>query len=96
VAEDARERALAWAREQAAAWLDAMQIEDVMIPYSDWVGDWSEYHGNNRWQPLDGGHRAGEDCLAVLDCLRAMGRDCADEYATAAAGAGGTGEGTAN
>ncbi|MFJ8957315.1 exonuclease domain-containing protein [Streptomyces sp. NPDC102381] len=79
--EGARERSLGWARdpvvwagEQAGAWLGGMTFEDVMIPYSDWVGDWSEYHGNNRWQPLNGGHRAAGDCRAVLDCLRAMGR----------------------
>ncbi|WP_432040992.1 exonuclease domain-containing protein [Streptomyces chartreusis] len=88
------EEAAAWAREQAAAWLDGMQFEDVMIPYSDWVGDWSEYWGNNRWQPLQGGHRAAGDCRAVLDCLRSMGRKYADEYATASVASGGTDEGT--
>ncbi|MFD5236037.1 exonuclease domain-containing protein [Streptomyces tendae] len=69
-----REQAVAAANKQATAWLEALNVEDVMIPYSDWVGDWSEYHGNNRWQPLQGGHRAAGDCRAVLDCLRAMGR----------------------
>ncbi|MFF4607800.1 exonuclease domain-containing protein [Streptomyces sp. NPDC001339] len=82
--EATEEEAAAWAREQAAAWLGALDVEDVMIPYSDWVGDFSEYHGNNRWQPLDGGHRAADDCRAVLDCLRAMGRS----YETAAVGGG--------
>ncbi|MFE7358530.1 hypothetical protein ACFU8Q_36885 [Streptomyces sp. NPDC057543] len=62
------------ASRQAAAWLEALDVEDVMISYSDWVGDWSEYHGNNRWQPLQGGHRAAGDCRAVLDCHRAMGK----------------------
>ncbi|WP_236669913.1 3'-5' exonuclease [Streptomyces antimycoticus] len=94
VLESARERALVEAREQANAWIDAMTFEDVMIPYSDWVGDWSDYHGNNRWQPLDGGHRAAGDCRAVLDCLRAMGRAYADEYAAAAIGTGAMSEGT--
>lgn len=91
---DVRERAVAEAAKQAAAWLDVMTFEDVMIPYSDWVGDYSEYWGNNRWQPLNGGHRAAGDCHAVLDCLRAMGRKYEHEYATAAAVAGGTNEGT--
>ncbi|WP_018569642.1 3'-5' exonuclease [Streptomyces sp. PsTaAH-124] len=77
VPEDVRERAAAEAAKQATAWLDAMHFEDVMIPFSDWVGDWSEYHGNNRWQPLNGGHRAAGDCRAVLDCLRQMGRRAA-------------------
>ncbi|ATL88746.1 hypothetical protein SMALA_8600 (plasmid) [Streptomyces malaysiensis subsp. malaysiensis] len=94
VPEDVRARALAEARAQANAWIDAMHFEDVMIPYSDWVGDWSDYHGNNRWQPLDGGHRAAGDCRAVLDCLRAMGRAYADEYAAAAIGAGAMSGGT--
>ncbi|MFM9449129.1 exonuclease domain-containing protein [Streptomyces acidiscabies] len=93
VPEDVRGRAVAAAAKQAAAWLDVMAFEDVMIPYSDWVGDYSEYHGNNRWQPLNGGHRAAGDCRAVLDCLRAMGRKYADEYAMAATVAGGTNEG---
>ncbi|MEU7230025.1 3'-5' exonuclease [Streptomyces chrestomyceticus] len=85
VAGDLRERAMAAARLQAEAWLDAMTFEDVMIPYSDWVGEYSEYHGNNRWQPLNGGHRAAEDCHAVLGCLRAM----ADSAATDAVADGG-------
>ncbi|MFC9431472.1 exonuclease domain-containing protein [Streptomyces sp. NPDC056987] len=63
------------ARKQGAVWLDSLTVEDVMVPYSDWVGEWSGYHGNNRWQPLDGGHRAAGDCRAVLDCLRAMGHN---------------------
>ncbi|MFJ8982686.1 exonuclease domain-containing protein [Streptomyces sp. NPDC102282] len=94
VPEDVRERAVAEAAKQAAAWLDVMTFEDVMIPYSDWVGDWSDYWGNNRWQPLNGGHRAAGDCRAVLDCLRSMGRAYMDEYLTAAAGAGAPSEGT--
>jgi hypothetical protein len=92
-----RERSIAEGFAQAAAWIDAMHFEDVMIPYSDWVGDWSDYHGNNRWQPLNGGHRALGDCRAVIDCLRAMAAPDEDEtdlYETAAAGAGGWGEGT--
>ncbi|MFE4915844.1 exonuclease domain-containing protein [Streptomyces sp. NPDC056652] len=60
--------------ESAAAWLDAMTFEDAMVPYSDWVGDWSEYWGNYTWQSLDSGHRALGDCLAVTDCLRAMAK----------------------
>ncbi|MFI9366073.1 3'-5' exonuclease [Kitasatospora sp. NPDC053057] len=58
----------------AAAWLDSMHFEDVMIPYSDFVGDWSDYWGNNRWQPLGGGHRALGDCRAVISVLETMSR----------------------
>lgn len=56
----------------AAEWLGAVVIEDVMIPYSDWVGDWSDYWGNYSWQPLLGGHRALGDCRAVIERLREM------------------------
>jgi hypothetical protein len=64
----------------AAAWLDMMQFEDVMIPYSDWVGDWSEYGGNYSWQPLYGGdHRALSDCRAVVERLREMAAGAARE-----------------
>jgi DNA polymerase III epsilon subunit-like protein len=57
----------------AAAWLESMRFEDVMVPYSTWFGEWSDYHGNYRWQPLYGGdHRAASDCRAVLDRLRDM------------------------
>lgn len=52
--------------------------EDAMIPYSDWVGEWSDYWGNNRWQPLNGGHRALGDCLAVIECLKAMARSACE------------------
>ncbi|MFI5987117.1 exonuclease domain-containing protein [Streptomyces sp. NPDC051555] len=92
----AREQSLVEARELAAAWLDGMAFEDVMIPYSDWVGDWSDYHGGNRWQPLGGGHRAAGDCRAVLGCLAAMGRPTgagAGAYEMADADAG-SGDGT--
>jgi DNA polymerase III epsilon subunit-like protein len=57
----------------AAAWLETLRFEDVMVPYSDWVGEWSDYHGGYRWQPLYGGdHRAASDCRAVVDRLREM------------------------
>jgi hypothetical protein len=57
----------------AAAWMGVMRFEDVMIPYSDWFGDWSDYWGNYTWQPLYGGdHRAASDCRAVVERLREM------------------------
>ncbi|MFI9332944.1 exonuclease domain-containing protein [Kitasatospora sp. NPDC052868] len=62
----------------AAAWLDSMTFADVMMPYSAFVGDWSDYHGNYRWQPLGGGHRALGDCRAVLDVLCEMARGHGD------------------
>jgi hypothetical protein len=59
--------------ESAAAWLAGLDVDDVMVPYSDWVGDWDDYWGNNRWQPLGGDHRALGDCRAVLRRLAEMG-----------------------
>ncbi|MFE7243986.1 hypothetical protein [Streptomyces sp. NPDC057580] len=57
-----------------------MTYEDVMIPYSNWVGDWSGYWGNYSWQPLNGGHRALGDCRAVLDRLRTMAKGRGFEF----------------
>lgn len=72
---DVRERAVAEAVKQAAAWLAAVKFEDVMLPYSEWFGDWSDYWGNYAWQPLYGGdHRALSDCRAVVDLLKGMAR----------------------
>lgn len=57
----------------AAVWMDDMRLEDVMIPYSEWVGDWDEYWGNSAWQALYGGtHRALGDCRAVVERLKEM------------------------
>lgn len=58
----------------AAAWLVLAKFEDVMVPYSDWYGEWSDYWGNYSWQPLGGGHRALGDCLAVIARLTTMAR----------------------
>lgn len=52
--------------------LDADDWQDVMIPYSRWVGEYSRYWGDYRWQPLDGGHSALSDCLATLNVLKRM------------------------
>lgn len=47
--------------------------ECVMLPYSEWVGEWNEYYGNYRWQKLPGGdHSALGECLATLECLETM------------------------
>lgn len=63
---------------QAGSWIAVRKTwarwEDAMEPYSAWYGDWSDYWGNYRWQRLNGGHRALGDCLAVIDCLKAMAR----------------------
>lgn len=59
--------------ESAAAWLAGLDVDDVMVRYSDWVGEWDDYHQDNRWQPLGGDHRALGDCRAVLQRLAEMG-----------------------
>jgi DNA polymerase-3 subunit epsilon len=45
----------------------------AMLEYADWVGDWNDYHGNFRWQKLEGGdHSALGDCRATLDVIKRM------------------------
>lgn len=45
----------------------------VMQWYSMYVGDWSEYYGNYKWQRLPGGdHSALGDCRATLAVLKRM------------------------
>ena len=62
-----------WATIDRDGWQALCVWEDVMLPYSDWVGEWSEYHGNNRWQRLPGGdHSARGDAQACLDVIRTM------------------------
>jgi DNA polymerase-3 subunit epsilon len=47
----------------------------LMEWYAQWVGDWSDYWGNYRYQPLCGRHRALNDCLAALEYLKKMAED---------------------
>lgn len=67
----------------ARAWLAAQAWEDcVMQAYAEWYGDWVwDYdarddeplyrQGDYRWQRLPGaGHRAADDCRAVIGVLR--------------------------
>lgn len=44
----------------------------IMEWYAQYFGEWSRYHGNYKWQPLYGGHRALGDALAALDVLKTM------------------------
>lgn len=51
----------------AAAW------ECAMLQYAAYVGDWSDYHGNYRYQKLPGGdHSALGDARATLRLLQRM------------------------
>jgi hypothetical protein len=54
------------------AWIEAVTWIDVMEPYSQYVGDWSDYWESYRWQPLGGGHRAVGDARACLQVIKAM------------------------
>ncbi len=51
---------------------NTFEADCAMIAYAQYCGEWSRYHGDYRWQPLDGGHTALEDCQAVLSLLRQM------------------------
>lgn len=44
----------------------------IMDLYARYCGEYSDYHGNFKWQPLNGGHRATGDCLATLDVIEEM------------------------
>lgn len=48
----------------------------LMTKYAQWFGEYSEYWGNYKWQPLSGGdHSALGDCLTALACLKEMAND---------------------
>jgi DNA polymerase-3 subunit epsilon len=50
--------------------------ECLMEWAAQWGGDWSYYYEDYKYFPLPGGgHRALEDCLAALDCLKKMAAD---------------------
>jgi DNA polymerase-3 subunit epsilon len=51
----------------------------LMLLYSQYIGEWSEYHESYRWQKLNGGHRALEDARAALAVLREMADSPEDE-----------------
>ena len=50
----------------------------IMEWYAQWCGQWSDYHGNYKWQPLGGGHDALGDCRAALACLQEMAKEDID------------------
>lgn len=49
-----------------------LRAECAMLQYAAWVGDWNDYHGNFKWKPLNGGHRALGDCFACLYRIKSM------------------------
>ncbi len=56
-------------------WLADVMWRDVMVPYANWFGEWSDFHGEYRLQPLNGGHTALSDCQETLRRLKLMATD---------------------
>ncbi|MGW3201949.1 hypothetical protein ACWDBD_47035 [Streptomyces sp. NPDC001118] len=53
------------------AWLERARWVDLMIPYSEWYGEWNSYHHDYRWQPQPyGNHRAAADAAGAARLLR--------------------------
>jgi len=52
--------------------------ECVMEWYAQYYGDYNDYFGDFTWQPLNGGHNAISDCLAVLDLMIQMATETAN------------------
>lgn len=49
--------------------------QDVMIPYSRFIGEWNSYHHDYRWQKLPGGdHTALGDCISTRQILLKMAK----------------------
>jgi DNA polymerase-3 subunit epsilon len=52
---------------------EPLTVDCAMKAYAVYIGDYSEYHGNYRYQRLPGGdHSALGDCRATLDVLKVM------------------------
>lgn len=49
--------------------------ECIMEWYAQWKGVWSDYRKDYEWHPLDGRHRALDNCLAALDRIKRMAAD---------------------
>ena len=52
----------------------------LMEWYSQFCGDWSDYHESYRWQPLCGDHSAIGDCLAAKAVLEEMAESKIVDY----------------
>lgn len=62
-----------WTPLGVEGWRGLAVWEDAMEPYSAFVGDWSDYHGNYRWQKLPSGdHSALGDARACLATIKRM------------------------
>ena len=45
-------------------------VIDLMVPISEWIGDWNPAQKGMRWAKLEGGHRALGDVLEMFNALR--------------------------
>jgi DNA polymerase-3 subunit epsilon len=62
-------------RRQCRIFTNGGSIHCAMHWYSQWIGDWSDYHHSYRWQQLPGGdHSALGDCRATLRIIEQMAR----------------------
>lgn len=53
--------------------LNGGSIHCAMLMFSQWVGEWNDYHGDYKWQRLPGGdHSALGDCRATLQVIQTM------------------------
>jgi DNA polymerase III subunit epsilon len=54
-------------------YLPKFKTDCVMLQYSEFIGDWNDYHGNYKWQKLPAGdHSAYGDCVATLKVIKVM------------------------
>ncbi|MEG4838248.1 3'-5' exonuclease [Microcoleus sp. B9-D4] len=49
--------------------------ECLMEWVAQWRGDWNYYYKDYQYFPLNGGHRALEDCIAALQLIKKMAAD---------------------
>lgn len=49
-------------------WPDKMY--DPIQDFASWIGDWNAKQNGWRWPKLEGGHRATQDCLALLSMMQ--------------------------
>lgn len=55
--------------------MPTINADCLMERYAAFCGDWSDYHGNYKWQPLGGRHDALGDCKAALATLHEMAEE---------------------
>lgn len=68
---------------RADAWRKSVRWRCAMELYAQYVGDWSDYHGDYRWQPLPGGdHSALGDAQACRRVLQRMAERALSEEET--------------